>query len=333
MFQSARLKLTAWYLLIMMVISGIFSAVIYQNLTVELTRLQRLQELRLDNPQLLPRGRIPIIDPALIQETKDRIKFRLLLINLGILSIAGCAGYFLAGRTLRPIEGMVKEQNRFIADASHELRTPLTALKTATEVAIRSKRLTTKEARDLLADNLEEVDRLASLADALLKLTRYQAQNNRHTRTPVAIATVMHAAQKRVHSIAKQKSIKVTSVTTNDTVLGDEQALTDLFVILLDNAVKYSPEKSTVTFQARRSDHTLKISVTDTGIGIEKADLPHIFDRFYRADKARSKKATPGYGLGLSIAQQIVTQHAGKITVSSIPGKGTTFIVSLPVHQ
>ena len=128
MFQSARLKLTAWYLLIIMLVSIAFSVAIYRVLIAEFARVERMQRSRrtLQVPSELRR---PVIDPEVLKESENRLRATLILINLIILGAAGGSGYFLAGRTLRPIKDMVEEQSRFITDASHELRTPLTSLK------------------------------------------------------------------------------------------------------------------------------------------------------------------------------------------------------------
>jgi len=151
MFHSARLKLTAWYLLIIMIISAMFSLVIYKVLSNEIERFERVQRFRIERRLETGLRRFPnqirITNPELIEETKQRILLMLIAINLGILIISGGLGYLLAGRTLKPIKEMVDEQNRFISDASHELRTPLTSLKTAMEVTLRDKNLSLLSAK------------------------------------------------------------------------------------------------------------------------------------------------------------------------------------------
>src|SRR3989304_6174610 len=131
MFKSARLKLTAWYLAIIMLISVLFSLVIYQGATLELRRMERIQHFRQESSESFRRFSMPafVLAPEVVEETKQRIRLALVTINLMILAASGAVGYFLAGRTLKPIQEMVDEQNRFITDASHELRTPLTSLR------------------------------------------------------------------------------------------------------------------------------------------------------------------------------------------------------------
>ena len=183
MFQKARLRLTAFYLLIVMTISIVFSLVIYRGLTLELGRGLRMQAWRILSKEefgegepdyrVFPRRELfrerlsgePVpfeIYQEVFDEARKRIAWQLALINLGIFVFSGGAGYFLAGRTLRPIAEMVEAQKRFVADASHELRTPLTAIKTATEVALRDKKLNLQSAKAQLTSTLEEIDTLKS---------------------------------------------------------------------------------------------------------------------------------------------------------------------------
>ena len=179
MFRSARVKLTGWYLLIIMLISMVFSAVIYTSTTRELERGFRRAEMRFRGEELdtpCPRQRPEHLRFSFtedIEAAKKRVVLNLLMINGAILAFSSAAGYFLAGKTLRPIEATMEEQKRFVADASHELRTPLTALKTSIEVALRKKRLVDKDSRAIMESSLEDIDGLESLANNLLSLTQY----------------------------------------------------------------------------------------------------------------------------------------------------------------
>jgi signal transduction histidine kinase len=143
----------------------------------------------------------------------------------------------------------------------------------------------------------------------------------------------MDDAIKAVHKAAKQKDISIKNEMTDQFVKGNEISLVRLFVILLDNAIKYSPEKSAVTITEKKTDGYIKVRVTDQGIGIDEKDIPKVFHRFYRSNSARSKTQASGYGLGLSIAKKIVDNHDGSIKVESEKDKGTTFIVTLPVDN
>lgn len=331
MFRKARLRLTAWYLVIIMLVSIVFSIFIYQGLTHEVERSLQRQQIRFQHDQRIvppPFGRGA--DLELFDEARNRIKTTLVLINLAILGMSGVAGYFLAGKTLTPIENMVDEQNRFVSDASHELRTPLTALKSEIEVYLRSKKHNLKDADKLLTSNLEEVNNMQALSNNLLELAQYEKPNGTFTVDSISLTEILNEALKRVGILTKQKEINVVSRIQDSLISGDRQKLTELFVILLDNSIKYSSKKSQITLTSKNTDKSIIISVADQGNGIADEDIPHIFDRFFRVDASRSKTNVKGYGLGLAIAKHIVSLHQGKITVKSKVGRGTIFSVQLP---
>ncbi len=340
LFQSARIKLTLWYLLIIVIISGAFSFGLYKLMTAELDRIQKMQKVRIeymedpDEQNWPPAMHKPVpvirfIDPEVIQESKNRIKFILFLINLGILTASTMAAYMLAGKTLRPIQEMVDEQNRFVTDASHELRTPLTALRAEMEVNLRDKKLSLKEAKEIIGSNLEEVISLQSLTDNLMRLTRGKKLKHQ-IKEVVSIREALEEAKKKVAPLAKQKEIELIIDKKDYQIVSQMQTLVELFVIFFDNAIKYSPAKTEIRVNSRKSDHTLRIDISDRGYGIDKEDLAHLFDRFYRGNKSRSKEQANGFGLGLSIAKQIVDGLDGSIKVKSEIGKGTTFSIFLP---
>jgi signal transduction histidine kinase len=274
-----------------------------------------------------------MIDPELIEDTRKRILYRLLIVNGGILIVAGGLGYLLAGRTLNPIAEMVEEQHRFVSDASHELKTPLTSIKTAMEVFLRDKRHTLADASDLIKDSIKDIDKLAQLSESLLRLAHQEGQPSLSLLRDIQLDDVIGDALKRTMPLAKKKQIGVVVGDMKATVSGTRDSLTEVFVILLDNAVKYSPKGSEVSVSGIRRNGMYQISVRDQGMGISVIDQKHIFDRFYRADNARTGGESGGYGLGLSIARKIITEHKGTITVSSREGEGSEFIVTLPVRR
>lgn len=329
MFHSARFKLTAWYLLIIMIISISFSAVIYRSLTIEVERFDRIQRLRIETRYgFMAPG---MIDPTLIEDTEKRIVITLLIINVSILVVSGVTGYFLAGLTLTPIKEMVDEQNRFISDASHEIRTPLTSLKSAFEVYLREKKPTLKEANILVKESITEVNKLQYLSQSLLQLNQHQNLADSGKFEKVSIKNILDEAIKKVAPIADQKQIVILPILENYNLYANKYAVTDLFVILLDNAIKYSLHESKVKVVTKKKDNQILVSIIDHGIGIDEKDLPHIFDRFYRADTARSKQNSGGYGLGLSIAKKIADKHGGTISIKSEVNKGSVFTVHLPI--
>jgi two-component system, OmpR family, sensor histidine kinase CiaH len=334
MFQNARIKLTAWYLLIIMLVSILFSIVIYSGINRELGRFERSHVIIFRDEKLAPLGPPPPIDITKIDTqalsaARTRLTLTLIFINVGIFWIAGLAGYFLAGRTLRPIKEMVDDQNRFITDASHELRTPLTSLKTSIEVNLRNKNMTLAQAKELVRSNLEDVEYLQTLSDGLIRLAYYQKPDKGMIFEKVSIKNILNDAINRVEAIAKENKIKINLKAENLKIEGDKKNLIELFVIILDNAIKYSTQNSPINISVNMINDRAVVAISDKGIGIDKKDLPYIFDRFYRAEKSRSKKDALGYGLGLSIAKKIVEAHSGSISVESEKGKGTTFTVTL----
>jgi len=329
MFHSARVKLTAWYLLIIMLISISFSVAIYRVLSSELNRLEHNEEVRIE--RRLPNPPPVFLNPDVLAETKQRVEITLILINLIILAGSAYAGYILAGWTLNPIAEMIDEQNRFITDASHELRTPLTSLKAEIEVNLRDPNLSFDQTKTLLKSNLEEVNSLQVLSDGLIKLTQYQKGQRGLSFSTISLTKIAKEAVRKVAHVAKAKKITITNDVHTGELKGNETALTELLVIFLDNAIKYSTKQKTIHLTSKKTDGHITIEIADQGIGIDEKDIPHLFDRFYRADKSRTKTNISGYGLGLAIAKQIVDQHDGHISVKSTPDKGTIFTIELPV--
>lgn len=339
MFTQARIKLTVWYILIIMVVSAIFSLAIYQVLRREVHRFTNLQEERwelsqqsqFDSPMSPRYLRVLVAkpDPALEREILGRIRVLLLMINGLVLVVSGGLAYILSAKTLQPIQQNMEDQRQFISDAGHELKTPLTALRTGMEVALRDQKLSLKEAKQLLSDSLEEVQVLQRMTQSLLQLSQGTLVRKKDAE-PVEMMAVVTRAVKKVSPLAKEKQIVLVSELVPARVLGSQSQLSELAVILLDNAIKYSPEKKTVRISLKCERRQVVLKVADEGFGIEKHHLPHIFDRFYRVDQSRTRLGDGGHGLGLSIAQRIVVAHQGQLSVSSQPGAGSTFTVKIP---
>ncbi len=332
MFKRTRLKLTGWYVLMVMLVSVLFSVVIYQMLSTEVDRFAQAQQLRferrLHSVEIVTPP--PTIDLDLVADSKHRIILNLLVVNSSILLMAGAIGFFLSGVTLGPIAIMLDEQKRFVSDASHELRTPLTALKSMLEVGLRDPNLDLKESKSLISQSIDETNKLANLSSSLLEL----ATDNHRSQTPFSqlkLSRLVTEAVSQVSSLAISKEIHLNSKVNGTVVFGSQDKLTQLLVILLDNAIKYSPSKSKITITALTQKKQAVIKVSDQGIGIATKDLPHIFERFYRADSARGRQNEGSYGLGLAIAKKIVDTHHGTINAISQLNKGTTFIIKLPL--
>jgi len=201
------------------------------------------------------------------------------------------------------------------------------------EVALRDKKMTLVQAKDLVKDNLEEINSLQSLSNKLLSLTRYQSNGGSLVFKEVDIKEVVGKVAKKISPLTKEKEIKFETEVKSQKIIANEEGLEEMLLIFLDNAVKYTPRGGKVTVLTVASGKWLVVSVRDTGIGMAKEDLPHIFDRFYRADQSRSKERVPGFGLGLSLAKKIIEIHKGTVEVESTVGKGTIFTIKLPVRQ
>lgn len=335
MFKSATFKLTMWYLAIVMVISLIFSVVVYHFATGELSTGLQNQTQRIFNefpvfngsPQLVQR---PDRDLAV---GTHHILWELINFNILVLISAEFASYFLARRTLEPIELAHERQKRFTADVSHELRTPLTSLKMGSEVALMDSQADKKTLRAALESNMEDAGTMEQLINNLLRLTRLDNDSSLVAFSPVESGTVISGAVNQLDKAAGAKAIAVTAEGPSLTINGDQDALMQLIVILLDNAIKYSSPGASVAITTSRQGNQAQIAVRDEGQGIAPAALPHVFDRFYREDVARQHSATEGFGIGLSIAKLIADRHQGTITLTSRVGKGTTATVLLPLHS
>lgn len=330
-FHSATLRLTAWYTLLLLTVSLLFSIVLFQISSRELEHGFR-------PPRSDESGYVfgPGQNGAVFQtwreqrvaESRSHLIGELIVFNLVVLSAGAAGSYLLARRTLRPVEAALESQTRFSSDAAHELRTPLTIMQSEIEVGLRDKKATRQSHAELLQSNLDEVQHMRTLTDRLLML----ANNHDIILGPTSLESVAIEAVNRSIPLASAKKIAIENKVGDLHATGNAESLTDVLVILLDNAVKYSPAKSSVTLSAATKGKHVEVRVSDTGPGIAPADLPHIFDRFYRADQSRSSQNVAGHGLGLSIARQIIRAHQGNITAANnTKNKGTTFTISLPL--
>lgn len=345
MFHAARIRLTSWYLLIVMVITVTFSMTLYNALVSELNRFESAQRyriqrgLQIDQFQFFdsttPRSRTTVIlpTPELIEETRDRIALMLLLINMGVFVFAGGLSYILAGKTLKPIQVMVEDQRRFVTDASHEIRTPLTALKSMIEVNLRDPKLTLAQAKELMRESVEEVNTLTQLSNNLLSLADYQQHNTKKELQLVSTSVIAKEALARVQSIAKGKKIAIEQSVQEQMIQVAPGAFTDLLTVFLDNAIKYSDAHTTIKLTVSKQGKDMLFAIRDHGMGMSQEDQQHIFDRFYRSQAARSREGVTGFGLGLSIAKDIADQHGASIEVESDLGAGTTMTLRLPITQ
>lgn len=230
-------------------------------------------------------------------------------------------------QTLEQIERLFQTQQRLLADVSHELRTPLTAVRGNLDL-IRHMGEADPELMNIIEDELERMTRL--IGDLLL-LARADTGGLPLEREPVELDNILFEVYRQVSRLARRVEIKLVEV-DQVCVLGDADRLKQLLLILVDNATKYTPPGGVVSLSLSRQGGWAHLSVADTGVGIPPEDVPHIFDRFYRVDKARGR-AQGGSGLGLSIAKWIAQAHGGGIDVTSAMGEGTTFTIKLPLRR
>lgn len=230
------------------------------------------------------------------------------------------------------LEAAFERQRQFTSDASHEMRTPLAVMRGDIEIALRRER-TPEEYQRVLTSNLEETIRLSRLVEDLLTLARGDAGQSNLRWEPVILDKLCNDTIEYLKPLAEERGQLLVWVQPEIPVVinGDAQRLKQLLLNLLDNAIKYTGPGGTVTMNLDMADKEAVMTITDTGRGIPAADVPHIFDRFFRHSRSTSDKTVQGFGLGLAIVKWIVDSHNGSIEATSEPEKGTTFTVRLPL--
>ncbi len=248
-----------------------------------------------------------------------------------LLSLA--AAWFLSGRALIPIQHAFQQQQEFIADASHELRTPLTVLRSATDLLNAHRDEPLEENGELFDDVRAEIARMERLAQDLLTLARSDAGGLELMTAPVEAADIASEVVRRTTPLASSHGLQLGmhADTEESTVEADPDRLQQVLLILIDNAIKHTPSGGRIDVRVKRHGQHVLMEVSDTGTGIAPEHLPRIFDRFYRADKARARQQG-GTGLGLAIAKMLMEAHHGDLQIASTLGKGTTVTVSLPLE-
>jgi signal transduction histidine kinase len=254
---------------------------------------------------------------------------------VALLLVAG-GGWILARQSTAPVERVIVQMRQFMADAAHELRTPLAVVRSRAEVTTQRPR-GQEEYLTALRSIERESERLGRIVEDLLTLSRADAGERSVERRRVFLDDITLDAAEAVRVIADQKSVRLEVEDFEEAPIdGDPSLLRQLVVILLDNAIKFTPAGGVVRIGVRATPATAELTVSDTGIGIEPDKLPFVFDRFYRADTSRTRTApdasatSEGVGLGLAIARWIVDEHAGTIAIDSDVGLGTRVVVHLP---
>jgi heavy metal sensor kinase len=235
---------------------------------------------------------------------------------------------------LSRLELSVRRMKQFTADASHELRAPVSLIRTTAEVAVQKRDRPASEYFEALQEILEEAERTSQIVDSMMLLARADSGKEIVESSAADLCAVVRDAADQGEKLARSHGVRFSAEIPHGTCMihGDADALRRAILILIDNAAKYTPHGGSVAVRLDPCNGVAIASVTDTGIGIRNEDLPHIFDRFWRADKARSREQG-GAGLGLSIAKWIFEMHHGSIDVESEPGRGSTFQVRLPLDS
>lgn len=227
------------------------------------------------------------------------------------------------------VEAAHVSQHRFVADASHELRTPLTILRGEIDVTLRRPR-SPQEYAEVLQSSREEIERLSRLTDNLLTLARADAGETLVRREPVDMTTVARDICRKLATLSEQRKVPLTCEASEQAfVSGDAVALAQIVFNLVENALRYTTPGESTTVRVVVIEGEVVVEIEDHGSGIGAEHLPHLFERFYRVDKARSREFG-GVGLGLSIVKTLAEAHGGSIEVRSVVGQGSTFTVRLP---
>jgi two-component system, OmpR family, sensor histidine kinase CiaH len=268
-------------------------------------------------------------EQAFVSQSLGSLRWQLVAVDAAIVVIIGVGGLLYARRTLRPIRENVAAQKRFVADASHDLRTPLAIMKAEFEVELKRADLD-QATRPVLVSGLEEVDRMSGMVEDLLTLSRIDAHQETLAREPLDLAELARQAVIELSALAAAGGVSLSADAAGDaSAVGDTEHVRRALRNVLRNAVEHSPAGATVEVATRRIAAGSQVVVTDHGEGMPPEVLAHVFDRFYRADAARSRDRG-GSGLGLAIARWAIRGMGGDLTAESQAGAGTRVTLTLP---
>jgi len=274
--------------------------------------------------------RIAFVDVSHAESSLKNLALTCLLVFAASMLVLFFISYFLSRWALRPVEEAWDQQNQFIADASHELKTPLTVILANLKILLAHKPETISSQERWIRNTQSEAESMKKLVEELLFLARSDAHTAPPEKTPLNLSDLTWNTLLLFEPVAYEQGITLEQEITPDLMLSaDREQMKRLLSILLDNACKYAGKEKQVTLGLSRQKENICLTVQNTGNPIPPEELPHLFERFYRSDKSRSR-IRDGYGLGLSIAQAIVQGHGGKITAASTE-KATCFSVLLPL--
>src|SRR5829696_2854454 len=266
-----------------------------------------------------------------VQQTIGRLVLVLLPLGLGGLGAALFGGLYMAGRAMRPARESFEKQRAFVADASHELKTPLTLIRADAEMVLYRGHLN-QEDQKLVEHSLTETDRMGAILSDLLLVARLDADEADMATKPFDFASVLSEEAERFGVRAADKEVHLEVQTPSELLTrGDSKRTKQIIAVLLDNAVRFVPPPGgSIAVLGRLQDRWVEASVTDTGPGISPEHLPHLFDRFYRAEASRTRSTSGGTGLGLAIARELARAQDGDLVAESVEGRGATFRLRLP---
>lgn len=278
--------------------------------------------------------RIAIADTESMDQALSKQLMKAIIIGLSALVALFILANILAKWALRPVSKAWEQQHQFVADASHELKTPLAVILANTQILSEDAGNLPEQDRRWISSTSEEAQRMRGLVEDLLELARTEeGAGSARQNVIVDLSDVVEGQAMQFDAVAYEKGCAISTEVDPDLhVQGDPSQLERLTKTLVDNACKYAAQDSTIEVTLHKQNKELVLNVTNQGTPIDPEDLPHVFDRFYRSDKARTRD-TGGYGLGLAIAKGICESHAGKISCTSSKAKGTCFSVRLPVSQ
>ena len=330
-FRRSRLMLTLMYLSVLAVMLFISGGVTRSFFSQRLDdRFHRF------NVYLDQRPKPVMLMPPIADDVRADLLHVTLVVNTFLLLVAGFLSYWLAGKTLRPIQEAYSKQKHFLSDVSHELRTPLAILQTDLENELEA--ASTQHSRAAIQSHLEEVGRMSRLVKSLLTLSALDGGKIDALETErevIDLQMVLRKTVDRLIPLAQKQQVALTffpgtsaeiPVATSKEFL--EQAMTNV----IHNAIQYNKKNGKVDVTVSVQEDTVTILVEDTGIGIAQEDFQKVFDRFYRVEKSRSRQ-TGGSGLGLSIVQAIIYSLGGVISLTSKLDEGTTVRIVLPIHK
>ena len=332
MFTKARLRLTFLYSLLFLILFWLFSFGIYfwMDLSFGESYIGEVQKQQVQTGQYT--GEFDDSQSVLTTIAGDvalnRLKMVLFMVNGIFIFVIPLISWLLAKKSLDPIQNAHKKQNQFVADVSHELRTPISIMIAEIDVALKKVR-PAEEYKNILKSNKEELDRLSSLVKNLLFLARDGINQQGRNMENIDLTDLLSTIIVQFKPIYQKKQLKIQFHPAEDSAIvnGNASDLRQLFSNLIDNAIKYT-HKGKIEIDLSHTKKFVKVSISDTGIGISLENQKGVFDRFYRVEMSRSE--IKGYGLGLSICKTIVERHHGTILVNSNVNLGSTFTVTLP---